>query len=305
MRIVSVCRSFGNGGGMENVVEDRADALRALGHDVHVIAAADGNYSDAFAQECADQCDTLAPDLIHLDSFESSRMWWDGRSERVALTLHASPWSHFFTKWNTWVHMGGKAPGMSYDLMKKQCAAIARADVVIAISRYEQGVLHDLCNVPDAKCVYNPIAPYFFSDTRMGADAGYFLGAGDTNVRGFDVARDAAALIGAEFRHVQRVPRRTMPAIYDACTAMVLPTVRPSGYDLTVAESLARGKPVITSKVGPQREDVLPGMVLVPIRDVDAVAEAMRNVGSIQVPNDAANRFRPERHAEAWLEAVT
>jgi len=306
MRIASVCRSYGNGGGMENVVHDRAEALRALGHEVHIISAPDGLYSDAFAAQCVEGCDRVKPDVICLDSFDGARSWWVERKERVALTLHGTPWSQFFTKWNLWMHAGRREPGASYANMRRMCKIIQQADVVIAISHYEQGLLQDLHGVPDAKCVYNPIAPYFFDTPTVPVPAdGYFLCVGNHDVRGFDVAAKAAARAGVPFRVAKGVSREDMVAVYDGCRALVLPTVRPAGYDLTVAEAAARGRPVIVSGVGAYRLDGVPGTCYVPMRDVGAVAEAMGIVGRVHMAPVYASRHKPETHARAWVEAVT
>lgn len=306
MRIVSVCRSYGTGGGMENVVHDRAVALRALGHEVFVVHAEDHRYSDTFARLCIERCDALKPELIHLDSYDGARPWWVDRPERVALTLHGNPWSYFFTKWNLWMHAGGKEPGMSYSATRRALECIRKADVVIVISEYERGLLCDTCGV-DVRTVYNPIAPYFF-DTPQAEwpQGGYFLSVGgSTKRRGFDLARAAAATIGVEWRHATTVPREEMVEVYDGCRALVLPTFRTDGFDLVVHEALARGRPAIISRLGAYRSEA-EGAILVPPGDVEALCEAMRRCQPPLAKARMRARLRhlPARHARTWLEAV-
>lgn len=304
MRIVSVCRDYGNGGGMENVVHDRAEALRALGHDVTVVSAADGCYSDEFAEQCVTACGALKPDVVCLDSFDSGRPWWVGRPERVALTMHSNPWSLFFTKWNLWMAGFTTEPGASYSAMRRVCETIREADVVIAISGYEQGMLQDQCGVPEARLVYNPIAPYFFDAPITGPPAdGYFLHVGHNAARGCAVALRAAEQAGVEVRFAAGLRRDEMVAVYDGCRALVLPTYRADGYDLTVAEAEARCRPALVGATGAYRSEAGGGIVALPLGDVDAWAEALS--GPLpEVDGYDASRHEPGYHAAAWLEAV-
>ena len=266
MRIVSACRSYGNGGGMENVVHDRAVALRALGHEVTVVHASDGLYSDEFAAQCVDQCDLIKPDIIHLDSFDGSRQWWVDRPERVAVTLHSNAWSSFFSKWNLWMHDRAEHPGMSYTSARRHCGIIRTFDVAIAIGRYEHDLLRDACNVPDAKLVYNPIAPEFFDTPTVPPPAdGYFMHIGKQVARGWDIAKLAALSIGAEIRSVSGVSRQDMVAVYDGCKALVLPTFRADGYDLTVAEAEARCRPSFVGATGNYLAEAGGGIVATPL----------------------------------------
>ena len=305
MRVVQVCRAHNLPGGLGGVSRDRARALEAAGHEVHVIAPPDRCYSDAFAAACVDACDKLKPDIVHLDSYDSSRIWWADRPERVVLTMHTSGWSLFLSKWCLWRAGLAGPPATSFTDLAKQCDHMQKADVVIAISAWEQGILQDLCGLPDARCVYNPIAPYFFDTPTVPVPAdGYFLCAGDPATRGYDVAEAAAREAGVPLRRVQGVPREDMVAVYDGCRALVLPTARPSGFDLIYAEAVARGRPVIVSKLAAYRLDWLSGTCYVPIGDVQRVAQAMRLISCLDIAPGAADRHRPERHAAAWLEAI-
>ena len=305
MRIVTVCRAHNSPGGMGGVSRDRAAALRAAGHEVHVVAPRDRRYSDEFATACVAACDKVRPDLIHLDSYDGSRIWWGDRAERVALTMHSTTWSLFLTKWCLWRAGIAGPPTTSFPSMAKQCDNMQKADLVIAISRWEQGIMQDLCGLPDARMVYNPIAPYFFDTPRRPVPAGgYVLSAGAASTRGYDVAEGAAKEIGVPFKHVRGIAREDMVDVYDRCRALVLPTARASGFDLIYAESIARGRPVIVSKLAAYRMDCLPGTCHVPIRDVQAVASAIGTANCLEIEEGAADRHRPERHAAAWLEAV-
>jgi len=302
MRIVSVCRRYGEPGGMENVVHDRAEELRALGHDVFILNSSDGQYSAEFAAHCVDQCTRLAPDVVHLDSYDAGRPWWvdrPGNPRVIACTLHSNPWSSFFSKWNLWRHGRASHPGMSYVNAAAQCDLMRSFDVVIGISRHECRLLRDMCGVWDAWLVYNPIAPYFFDKPTVPLpDGAPWLHVGTNAARGVDVARAACELAGVELRIVTGVPREAMVAVYDECCGLLLPTFRSDGYDLTVAEASARGRPVVAGATGACATEC---MYTVPLGDAEALAAELRAEPACVM---SAEQHEPRAHALAWLEAV-
>jgi len=304
MKIASVCRAYGNGGGMENVVDDRAVALREAGHEVVIVHAADGKYSDDFAAKCVSECDRFAPDIIHLDSFDGDRPWWVDRGERVALTVHSTPWSSYFTKWNAWRHDRGKEPGLFFKLIAQQCDIMAKADVVIAMNRYEHECLRDRCGLLAAKLVYNPIAPYFFEGPIAPVPAdGYFLHIGNQVVRGYIEFVQACHAAGVEHHIASGVARRDMPAVYAGCKALVLPTYRADGYDLTVAEANACGRTAIVGATGPYLAECGGGIEATPLGDPQALADRLAGEFETQDIYEAS-RHEPGYHAHEWLEAV-
>jgi glycosyltransferase involved in cell wall biosynthesis len=104
---------------------------------------------------------------------------------------------------------------------------------------------------------------------------------------------------------VQGVHYEDIPEVYDGCKAFVAPMVCATGYDITVAEAMARRRPSITSPVGAYFFEGLdkPWIQHVPMEAPEALAEAML-APLPKVPYDAAEVFRAEHHVEKWLEAV-
>lgn len=337
MRIMLVCRAFSTHrpGGMLHVVEDRAEALAALGHDVHVVTTGvlgdqrafdvpragytvhhtdspPCDYSHEFALESMRLSVTLQPDILHFDSFDRSRPWWVGcnRRMRIACTMHGFGMGAFLTKWNLFREgIEPTAPVFNAAEMDREAAAIRKFDVVIGISKHEHWMLRDCYGVRNAKLVYNPIAPYFFDrPTTIAKASKVFLCAAISghSIRGFDIARKAAEQIGATVRTVSNVPRCEMPDVYDECQAVVIPTFYSQGFDLTVTEALARRRPVIASSTGSYiREEsrLWPYLSTVPLNDVDALAKAMSNIVA-PLAESIDTGAHPKNHAVAWLRAI-
>src|SRR5690606_34600354 len=106
-----------------------------------------------------------------------------------------------------------------------------------------------------AKLVYNPISWSFFNAPRMTPkehSAKFVLCAAfsGAEIRGFRLAENAALQLKLPFRVANNVDRKAMHAVYDEASVFVLPTFYAQGYDLTVAEALARGCPVVVSATG-------------------------------------------------------
>jgi glycosyltransferase involved in cell wall biosynthesis len=79
----------------------------------------------------------------------------------------------------------------------------------------------------------------------------------------------AAVFLGA-------VPPPQMPAFYSACDVVVLPSIVPEAFSLTVLEAMAAGRPVIASNVGGVPELLLESAgLLVPAGDASAMAAAL------------------------------
>lgn len=336
MRIVLVCRAhpFLRAGGMPFVVEDRAKALAACGHEVHVLTTGgsrndlrrvDGYhlhlldcermaYSRAFAAECRDACESLRPDVIHLDSFDPDHLWWTGRpggANRTAVTMHGIGhgvgWGSLLTQWNLYLDGTGPKPEFDLRALKRHRDALAHADIAIAISRHELWIMRDTYALSKERTslVRNPIPSYFFEGVRPPNPAGYVLCAGNRGTsgnRGFANAERAARRAKAGFHVVHDVARADMPAVYDAARALALPTYWSQGYDLTVAEALARRRPVIASHTGSYAREEIPGLVTFSRGDEDAMAALLRDPPD--VPEGVVDDHRPEKHAEVWELAV-
>lgn len=289
MRIVSVCRGYPTHkpGGMLFVVQDRAEALVALGHEVHVVTTGyqpvtkspgkgptelngvhlhhlDCNqlqYTDRFATECVRKVKELKPDILHLDSFDPQRLWWTELNPRprTAVTMHGMRIGERLTSYNRWMLGQEKIPGPPDALLEREARALRECfDRVIAISQWERLQLLSMYNVPRAKVrfVYNPIAPYFYSTPRKPPPTTDFpkflcVAVSGHDHRNFSLAMSVAEEVGYMLEIVKDKPRTEMPEIYDNAHGLIIPTTYAKGFDLTFAEALARQRPVICSTSAP------------------------------------------------------
>lgn len=343
MKIVCVCRGYPTHrpGGMLFVCQDRAEALVRKGLEVHVLttglrpnqmlvqevngvvvhhlACTPTEYTNAFAEGCARLCNELHPDIIHLDSVDFSRPWWrkrPGNPACIAVTMHGFETGAFLTHWNMYrcgcsKQAPEKFPAKQIkehsDLMEKTF------DRVIAISWHEHWMLTDIYGLMDVSLIYNPIHRDFFARpiAPLPEERKFLCAAisGHTE-RGFDIAEKAAKLAGIPLEKLSNISRSQMPARLDACTGVVLPTFYSQGFDLTVAEALARGRPVIVTRTGSYWREYQAGLRgIMPVRmaDVGAFATAMQYDSLLpgeQIALDA-ERFHPDRHAEHWLGVMT
>jgi len=94
---------------------------------------------------------------------------------------------------------------------------------------------------------------------------------------------------------------RDVAALLGDCDVMVLPTYYREGLPKTLLEASAAGLPMIASDIAGCREVVTDGVngVLVPVRDVDALTQAMLHIGE-----DPALRRRYGQAARDKAEAV-
>jgi hypothetical protein len=163
-----------------------------------------------------------------------------------------------------------------------------------------------------ARLIYNPIPEYFFKEPKPLPDKKRFLCASISghNERLYDLAKEAAKEAGVELNVVSSKPRHEMPAVYDAHTALVLPTAYAQGYDLTVAEALARHRHVIATATGSYLQEARirgagsVGIHLVELGDKAALIEAM-NSGACHSTFSTARDHISSRHIDCWLGAVS
>lgn len=71
-----------------------------------------------------------------------------------------------------------------------------------------------------------------------------------------------------------------LPHYFNVCDVFVNPTIRQNGYDLTIVEAMACGKPVVVSNIGSVPTVVKHNVdgILVPPRDVDMLSEKVTKV---------------------------
>src|SRR5581483_723994 len=106
------------------------------------------------------------------------------------------------------------------------------------------------------------------------------------------VGGDGPELAALRARHPEadfrgRVADHVLADLYARCRALVVSA--PEEFGIAAVEAQASGRPVVGCEVGGARETVVPGEtgVLVPLDDVDALAEALRHTDF--------DRFAPER----------
>lgn len=331
MKIVLACRIYPTHrpGGMPFVCQDRAEALAALGHEVHVLTTSHPkynkpsvfggatvwhlsckaqSYSVEFAALCERTCEAICPDIIHSDSLDASNPWWLKFKCRKAVTLHGFSWGGFLTQWNLFCIGKAKAPVFNAQGMLKEREVLKTFDAVIGVSKHEQLLLMNMFHLFNAKLVYNPIAECFFKTSVRLPEARRFLctAISGQSERLFEMASQAAKSIGAELVTVGNKSRSQMPEVYDSCSALIVPTAYSQGYDLTVAEATARQRPVIASAIGSylMEASMHESIRLFRFGDKSSLQKAMQEPLP-EVDQQAASMHRPEIHARSWLEAVT
>lgn len=348
MKIALVCRVYTTHrpGGMPHVCADRAEELARQGHDVRVFTTAHQDkgfgggavngvgvhhfkcaameYTDEFAEACKRACMEFEPDILHLDSVDRARPWWKsrpGNPKSIGVTMHGFGMGAFLTDWNLWrSHPDDhQQPQFNHHAIAAEAYGLAEFDRVCAISLHEQTMLEDCYGLTNVSLVYNPIPAYFFDrPTVPPPEKRRFLCAAISgqSTRMFHVAQEAARQAGVELVVANDVPRDKMPELYDGVTALVVPTCYAQGYDLTVAEALARNRPVILSQTGSYYREfrdayTWPGR-MVPLGDVDALRDAM--LGPLVSPSDLpqqtfghglAGRHHPKWHVGQWLKAMS
>lgn len=340
MKIALVCKVYPTQrpGGMGFVCQDRARALVALGHDVHVLTTGkgghfgatiddqgvevhhmpckSGDYSTEFAQHCTTHCKNFCPEKIHLDSYDSDRHWWldrPGKPDRIGVTMHGFGWGAYFTQWNLWARHGGPHPQLDVPSMAREYGIIRGFQRVIGISIHEHWMLRDLLGIFDARLVYNPIADVFFEPPQEPPPAvpRYLCAAvSGYRERGFDTAQLAANRTSARLDVMRSASREDVAASMYKYTGLVLPTCYAQGCDLAVGEMIVKRRIVIATATGSYLREAEKGgayhgaMQLVPLRDSGALAEAMKRPRRFEARDVRTELHRPKNHAQKWLEAM-
>ena len=328
MRIVLCCRGYPTQrpGGMLFICRDRAVEL-AKNHEVHVLTTGhtsrrsgtvDGvlvhhlkckplAYTTQFAEQCSTFCKRMKPDIIHCDSVDPSRLWWKDLKCKKALTVHGFCIGGFLTNWN--LHRICKGPAPKFDASKwmEEVRAFKSFHTVIGTSIHEQWLLKDPMGIHNAKLVYNPIPNYFFDQPKSLPTTPKFLCAAvsQRGLRLFDVAVQAAKEAGIDLVESSNTLRHKMPELYDSVSALLVPSARSSGYDLTVGEALARCRPVITSTTGSYLREGEHSPYIIPtaLGNKVELVKLMKSELPV-VPQGYANKHRPEEHVKNWLEAI-
>lgn len=323
------------------VCQDRAEALAKLGHEVYVLTTggqphirlngvtvfhlpcAPQVYSSEFAALCVEQCKQLEPDVLHFDSADLQRPWWTerpGNPRVVAVTMHGFSFGGWLTKWNLYrCGLDPREPTFPAAAIRREAEILRKTfDRVLAISLHEQTMLEDQYGIPQARLVRNPIADYFFDlPTVLPPDNKRFLCAAISGhgQRGFKLAEQAAKAAGVQLQVVSDCVRSKMPCIIDECQGLLLPTFYAQGYDLTVAEALARRRPVVVSATGsylrewgtsgwPYHDGFESPVITFPAGDAEALAAILRKPMPVVEEEFTDDSHRPKFHAKRWLEAL-
>lgn len=182
--------------------------------------------------------------------------------------------------------------------------SIASADAVVCVSDYTRQQVTRLYGRPDVQAVYNGIDTERFrpAGTRPVAPPFRLLFVGNrTRRKGADLLEPLLAALGPGFelwytggQRADEVPIRSprahplgplaapdLVAAYNACHALVFPS-RLEGFGLAVAEAMACGLPVVTTRAASLPELVVEGRggFLCPVDDVSAMAAAVRRLAA-------------------------
>lgn len=329
-------------GGLPHVCQDRAEALAAAGHDVTVLTTGlpgythkevkeNGvrilhlncppmDYTAAFALQCKAAVAKIRPELVHLESCDRDRPWWDDRPRayRTAITMHGFELGGYLTKLNLALHYGDRLPNPEHDKITRERKVLRDMfDRVIAMCHYEYRLLASHYNVAESRLrlVYNPIAPYFFTPPvpLPAADKPRFLCAAVSghSERGFALAKEAADSLGYELVIAKAIARRDMPDFIDGFHGLVIPTFYAQGFDLTFAEARARQRPIICTTAGSYFDESQAlgaedeSCIRVSMGNVTQLAAAMQRVMTTRGGDSAYNvhRHRPNVHVTEWLTA--
>lgn len=337
MKVALVCKVYPTlrPGGMGFVCQDRARQLVKSGYEVHVLTTGlhphkgwetddqgvrvhhmpckAGHYSEEFTQHLVTHCKNFQPNILHLDSFDVSRPWWKefkgNRHTRLAVTMHGFCWGAYFTQLNQWKRGEWGFPAVDAVGTQKEYELLKGFDSVIGISRHEHWMLQDLMGLFRARLVYNPLPSYFFRPVVNPPEKLRWLcsAVSGHSQRGFHLAQRAAEQVGAELVIAGNRSRQEMPEVIDSCLGLVLPTAYAQGCDLAVAETLARGRPVIASATGSylrEAEGIYKGGIkLVPQVGVDQLAIQLSRFPT-WFRGINVDIHKPEVHARHWIEAI-
>jgi len=331
-------------GGMPHVVSDRAIALAAAGHEVHVVTTSGGpkasvlgevgtssicdgvirhntnspahEWTAAFARQCRRMARELKPDIVHLESFDRVNDWWadlPDTVQRLAVTMHGFGWGAFLTQWNLF-RVGAAASSPKFNIVDllTEAKALSKFSTVIGVSAHEQRMLIDEYGLGNkVHRVYNPLPGYFFAPRSCDTTkrSGFLCAAvSQGSTRGFQIAQRAARSANVELRVFTKLSRAEMPAVYDSVIAIVLPTAFAQGFDLAVCEARARGIPAIMSSTGSYMMEATACDVLVGVHNEAELAKAMHHwrngAEGLDEMSPMVTRHKPENHARAWLDAM-
>lgn len=200
--------------------------------------------------------------------------------------------------------------------------SIASADAVACVSGYTRQQVIDLYGRQDVQVIYNGIDTELFRPAGPKPSAPPFrlLFVGNrTRRKGADLLEPLLTTLGAGFElwytggqredevpirspHARSLGRLSAPdlvAAYNACHALVFPS-RLEGFGLAVAEAMACGLPVVTTRAASLPELVVDGQggLLCPVDDVAALVAAVHRLAegpTLVQEMGAWNRARAEK----------
>jgi glycosyltransferase involved in cell wall biosynthesis len=173
---------------------------------------------------------------------------------------------------------------------------VAAAERLIAVSEFTKRELVALLRVPEAKIVVVPNAvEETFTPDGPRADGDYVLAVGTLEPRK-NLARIAAAVDGelrvvgargwggvdppANVRWLGEVDDDTLAALFRGARCLVYASLY-EGFGIPVAEALACGCPVVTSR-GSAMEELAPDAALVDPLDVESIRDGVARAGRVE-----------------------
>ena len=167
------------------------------------------------------------------------------------------------------------APRPADPALRARLAGSAAVPLVLAVARLyqEKGIQHALRAWPRVLAAY-PSATLAV--------------VGDGPYRGTLEALAASLGLGDRVRFAGAVEIEELPAVYAAADAFVNPTVRINGYDLTILQAMACGRPVVASNIGSVPTAVADGVDGLLAPPGAAAAIAARLIEVLGAPERAA-----------------
>jgi alpha-1,3-rhamnosyl/mannosyltransferase len=221
--------------------------------------------------------DARGTDVLHCTTFRAPRR----SGVPLVVTVHDLALFRHPEAFPTWHRRTGRAALR---------AAIAAADVVVAVSEFTRAELDAVLGVPPdrVRVVPNGVDPVF-SPTGPAAGGDYVLAVGTLEPRkNLGAAVEAARLADVELRvvgargwggievpgWVGRASDEDLAALYRGARCLLYPSLY-EGFGIPVLEAMACGTPVVASRGGATEEVAGGAAVLVDAADAAAIADGI------------------------------
>jgi len=297
-------RSYGQGGGAETILRENTNILREMGHEVRWYQG-----GESFPALMAE----YRPDICHVMTVHN----FLGFTEVRWLQNHN--WPHIWQLMDYWPFCSGRMLLRHGDITCYAASGICdgECDQGEAPSLYREIVngspVAALC--PDTAAIYRRHGIRCDYVLSPGVDHLFFIPAPDKRVegrvitscawptyptKGMHILKAAARELGVPVHLITGKPREVVRDLLQTGDLFVFPSCYEETYGLCLTEAMSTGLACIASSVCGTRAQIEDGVngVLLPPRDVAALAEAMR-----QLLGDVAMRRRLGTAARETVES--